>query len=194
MWILIPAKSATRAKSRLSPVLDNQKRTVLAKLLLLRLLTMMTALDGITGVVVISADSELRAIAHLFGYHSVPDPKPDLNASLEAGRQYVLAQGAESLLVLPTDLPKLSRQAMTHFLDHTKPPGPRIVIAHDQSRQGTNALFLRPANAIPFRFGINSGPIHRALATQAGIPLIEVRDPALAFDLDWPEDWAHLTA
>ncbi|MGB0386268.1 MAG: NTP transferase domain-containing protein, partial [Ardenticatenaceae bacterium] len=140
------------------------------------------------------ADAHLRAMAHLFGHHSVVDPEPDLNASLEAGRQYALAQGAQSLLILPTDLPNLSPSALSAFLDHTTPLGPRVVIAHDQAKQGTNALFLRPANAIPFRFGINSGPIHQALAKQADIPLIEVSDSAFTFDLDWPEDWAQLTS
>ncbi|MGB0387563.1 MAG: 2-phospho-L-lactate guanylyltransferase [Ardenticatenaceae bacterium] len=194
MWILIPAKSATRAKSRLSPVLDNKERAALARLLLARLLMIISALDEVTGVVVVSADAELRAMAHLFGYHSLPDPEPDLNASLEAGRQYALAQGAEALLVLPTDLPRLSPETLTRLLAHTNSEGACIVIAHDKDRTGTNALFQRPANAIPFHFGINSGPKHRALAAQAGIPLVEFRDPALTFDLDWPQDWKELLA
>ncbi len=166
----------------------------MARLLLARLLTIITPLEQVSNVVVVSADAELRAIAHSFGYHSLPDPKPELNASLEAGRQYAIAQGATSLLILPTDLPRLSQKSLIHFLTHTTPAEPRIVIAHDQARQGTNALFLRPPTAIPFRFGINSGPIHRELAHQAGIPVIEVRDAALAFDLDWPEDWREFVS
>ena len=194
MWILIPAKSATRAKSRLSPILSTHKRALLARLLLARLLTIIRPLEQVSNVVVVSADAELRAIAHSFGYHSLPDPKPGLNASLEAGRQYAIAQGATSLLILPTDLPRLSQEALTYFLSHTTPPEPRIVIAHDQAKQGTNALFLRPPAAIPFHFGINSGPIHRQLAHQANIPIIEVNHPELAFDLDWPKDWQEFVS
>ena len=100
----------------------------MARRLLVRLLTLITSFNEVTDVVVISADPELRAIAHSFGYHSLPDPKLDpstpliktnLNPSLEAGRDYALAHGAKSLLVLPTDLPKLSKEALKRFFHLT---------------------------------------------------------------------------
>ncbi|MGH2543947.1 MAG: 2-phospho-L-lactate guanylyltransferase, partial [Ardenticatenaceae bacterium] len=170
-------------------------RAVLARLLLARLLTLVTHCHEIADVVVISEDAGLRAIAWLFGFHALPDPAPDLNASLEAGRQYAIERGAEALLVLPTDLPHLSREALGILLQHTTASTePRVVIARDQQGKGTNALFLRPASAIPFRFGPGSAQKHRTLAARTGIPLVEVHDPTLAFDLDLPEDWARLVA
>lgn len=194
MWLVIPAKHATLAKSRLSPVLDDEARAVLARLLLARLLTLVTRTEGIADAVVVSGDAGLRAIARLFGYHSLPDPTPDLNASLEAGRRVALARGAQALLVLPTDLPWLSQAALARLLAHDTPPTPRVVLAYDQQGRGTNALLQRPADAIPFCFGIGSGPRHRALAARAGLPVIELHDPALAHDLDLPEDWRRLVA
>ncbi len=194
MWILIPAKTSTLAKSRLSPVLSEAGRAVLARLLLARLLSLVSGLETVRGAVVISEDPGLRAIARLFGFHAVPDPAPELNASLEAGRQHAIEQGATSLLVLPTDLPWLSREALGVLLAHTTAPGPRVVIAYDQHGVGTNALFQRPVDAIPFRFGAGSGRLHRSLALKAGLPLVEVEHPELAFDLDLPEDWARLVA
>lgn len=193
MWVLIPAKDANLAKSRLAPVLTNQARASLARQLLRRLLALLVPFPDVRNVVVMSADPTLRSIAHRFGYHSLPDPTPDpdLNAALEAGRQYALSQGANALLILPTDLPMLSQSALTSLFEQIPPAEPQIMIAYDREGTGTNALFLRPANAIPFSFGLHSGPRHRELALQAGISLLEVSHPALAFDLDWPEDWAY---
>lgn len=192
MWLLIPAKRAMLAKSRLSPVLDHEGRAVLARLLLARLLTVVLQVPGVEGVVVVSADAGLRAIAHLFGAHSLPDPAPDLNASLEAARQVAVARGAEALLVLPTDLPRLDRAALMQVMEATNKPGPRVVLARDRHGEGTNALFLRPATAIPFRFGSGSAAHHRRLAQWAELPVTEISHPALAFDLDLPEDWQAL--
>lgn len=192
MWLLIPAKRAILAKSRLSPVLDNDARAVLARLLLARLLTVVSPMQGVEGVVVVSADAGLRAIAQMFGAHSLPDPVPSLNPSLEAGRQVALARGADALLVLPTDLPGLDRAALTLLVEAASEPGPRVVLARDRHGQGTNALFLRPATAIPFGFGQGSAARHRRLAQRAGLPVTEVSHPALAFDLDVPDDWQVL--
>lgn len=194
MWILIPAKSPELAKSRLAPVLSAEARAVLARVLLARVLTVITDCRLVSGAVVISEDAGLRAIAQLFGFHSLPDPDLDLNRSLEAGRAYAIARGATAVMILPTDLPCLSREALEAFLAHTSDPGPRIVIAMDQHRVGTNALFQRPADAIPFCFGVGSARRHMALAANRSIPVAEVVHPALAFDLDLPEDWARLVA
>ncbi|MDQ4077967.1 MAG: 2-phospho-L-lactate guanylyltransferase [Chloroflexota bacterium] len=194
MWLLIPAKTSTLAKRRLSPVLSDEARAVLARLLLARLLTLITGFEEVADAVVVSGDAGLRAIARLFGYHALPEPEPDLNAALEAGRGYAIERGAESMLVLPTDLPWLSKESLAALFQHTTLSDPRVVIAYDKHGLGTNALFQQPADAIPFHFGIGSAKKHRALAVEAGLPLIEVKDPELAWDLDLPEDWSRLVA
>lgn len=204
MWILIPAKTPSLAKSRLSPVLDSHARALLARFLLVRLLTIISCMDGVTDVLVISADAGLRSISNLFGFHSLPDPvvppahpyskqEASLNGSLQAGREYAMGHGAKGLLVLPTDLPTLSKDVLASFLSVARLnlEQPRIVLAYDQQGKGTNALFQSPPDAIPFSFGVDSGKRHRQLATQAGIPFVVVHEPELAFDLDLPQDLSH---
>ncbi|MGZ6256663.1 MAG: 2-phospho-L-lactate guanylyltransferase, partial [Candidatus Limnocylindria bacterium] len=56
---------------------------------------------------------------------------------------------------------------------------------------GTNALALRPPDAIGFRFGGESHAAHTEAAEAAGVPLVEVHRPGLAFDLDTPADLAR---
>ncbi|HEX8683678.1 MAG TPA: 2-phospho-L-lactate guanylyltransferase [Ardenticatenaceae bacterium] len=196
MWVLIPAKSANRAKSRLASLVSEEARAVLARTLLARVLTVVTHCPAISNAVVISDDLGLRTIARLFGYHAIPDPgpEPDLNAALEAGRRYAVERGAEAVLVLPTDLPWLTKEALNAFMERVGQEERVVGIARDREGLGTNALFQRPAHAIPFRFGLGSARCHVALAEKAGLPVVEWDDPTFAFDLDSPEDWQRLVA
>lgn len=196
MWVLIPAKSANRAKSRLATLLSDEARAVLARTLLARVLTVVTHTPAIVNAVVISDDVGLRVIARLFGYQAIPDPgpEPELNAALEAGRRYAVEHGADAVLVLPTDLPWLTKEALGAFVERVRQAEPLVAIARDHQGLGTNALYQRPADAIPFRFGMGSARCHVALAEKAGLPLIEWSDPAFANDLDSPEDWLRLVA
>ena len=66
-----------------------------------------------------------------------------------------------------------------------------MAIAPDRAGTGTNGLALRPPDVIGFRFGLDSLAGHVAEAQAAGVPLVEVVRPGLAFDLDTPADLAR---
>jgi 2-phospho-L-lactate guanylyltransferase (CobY/MobA/RfbA family) len=57
---------------------------------------------------------------------------------------------------------------------------------------GTNALALRPPDAIGMHFGRNSADAHRAAAETAGIAVVEVTNERLAYDIDSADDLAEL--
>ncbi len=67
-----------------------------------------------------------------------------------------------------------------------------MAIAPDRAGAGTNALALRPTSAIPFRFGPGSHEAHRRAAEAAGLEVVTVERPGLAFDLDTPADLDRL--
>jgi len=91
------------------------------------------------------------------------------------------------VLVLPADLPLLSRQDVLALLDRAVKP-PVVVIAPDRHRKGTNALLMAPAGLIDYDFGDNSFERHCARAIKAGARLEIVELPSLGLDLDLPED------
>jgi 2-phospho-L-lactate guanylyltransferase len=64
-----------------------------------------------------------------------------------------------------------------------------VVIAPCHHSTGTNALFLRPADLIPFAFGPDSFAAHCASARAIGVEPTVYRTQSLAFDLDTPADW-----
>jgi 2-phospho-L-lactate/phosphoenolpyruvate guanylyltransferase len=86
------------------------------------------------------------------------------------------------------------------FVTKTDDPSPQdgigeedsIVIAPDGTRSGTNALMLRPADALPFSFGPGSYEAHLQAARERGLAVRVCERPHLAFDLDTAEDLARL--
>jgi 2-phospho-L-lactate guanylyltransferase (CobY/MobA/RfbA family) len=53
---------------------------------------------------------------------------------------------------------------------------------------GTNALALRPPEAVAMRFGRDSADAHRTAAEAAGVEVVELELERLAYDIDSAED------
>lgn len=193
VWLLIPAKPSWLAKQRLTPVLPEAERRQFTHWLLATLLDTVHTSDADVQPILLTSDPDLAALAAPYGYPTLPDPpNADLNSVLEQGRAYAMEQGAESLLILPTDIPYLTPATLNAFIAYSESTYPSVLIAPDREGIGTNALFMHPATAIPFRFGIASAARHRAEAQKSGIPFLEYRDPAFARDIDLPEHYLHL--
>ncbi len=186
--IIVPHRGLAAAKTRLAPVLDDTEREALARRLLVRVLAVAHAACG--DVVVISPSDALGPLVATAGARLVHQLGLGLNAGLEQARREAIADGITTLLVLHGDLPNLATDDVAALLDAVPPSGGGA-IAQDRAGRGTNALALRPPDAIAFRFGIGSLEAHRAAATDAGVPLVEVHRPGLAFDLDTPADLAR---
>jgi 2-phospho-L-lactate guanylyltransferase (CobY/MobA/RfbA family) len=112
----------------------------------------------------------------------------DLNAALVLSARDAIAQGAQALLVVPTDLVRLTRENLSSVLEALlRIPG--CVLVPDRRGTGTNMLGIAPARHDLFRFGERSFVRHQQAARDAGLPLHLLADAALALDLDLPEDY-----
>jgi 2-phospho-L-lactate guanylyltransferase len=190
----VPVKPLTQAKSRLADALTPAQRRVLVLGLLQRTLTTLRRTEGVTGVLVVSADPEIWAAADAAGAAVFQEPDaPGLNRSLARAATEVQARGAEALCVVPGDLPGLRPRSLAALTRSATPP-PMVGIAPDRHRRGTNALLVTPPDLIPFHFGPNSFARHRRAAQAAGARLVIHDDPDLAWDVDVPEDLAHWPA
>lgn len=186
--IIVPHRGLEAAKTRLAPVLDPGAREVLARGLLVRVLGV--ARQACDDVVVISPSVALEPIVREAGARLVAQHGMGLNAGLEEARAEALRDGVGLVAVLHGDLPNLSVEDVRALLSAVaKPQG--VAIAPDRAETGTNGLAQRPADAVPFRFGIGSFAAHRGEAEARGLALSVVRRPGLAFDLDTPEDLAR---
>jgi len=195
IYAVVPVKTLAVAKSRLEPALSATERAGLVESLLQGVLRALAESGVVALTAVVSPDPRACALAQALGAVGLPDPGGGLNAALEAGRTWAVAQGATALLVLLGDLPLLAGSdiaALAALLVAAPAADPTVVLAPDRRDGGTNAMLLRPPGALPFAFGLDSYRRHHAAATAAGVTVRLYRAPGTAFDLDTPSDLADL--
>jgi 2-phospho-L-lactate guanylyltransferase len=194
LWAIVPVKPLRRGKSRLAPVLSEDDRAELNQRLLLRTVDLLKGLPEIVDVLVVSRDSAALALARDHGARTLQeDGKPHLNEALERATIVARKYNADSVLVLPADLPQLTAEDVSSMLEAGHEP-PVVVIAPDHHHEGTNALFMNPAGVIEYDFGAGSFQRHCERAHKAGVVLKILELSSLARDVDVPEDLGFLTA
>ncbi len=190
IWAIVPVKPIREAKSRLKGVLTAPERAALGREFLIHTLQVLTQVPDIRQVLVISRDTAALTLAREYQARTVTESgAPDLNTALRRATEAVVGLGAHALLILPTDLPLLSVEAVRQMVAE---PGiePAVIIAPDRHHTGTNALFVRPPGLIEYAFGRNSFHLHRAWAERAGASVRVLQSTAIELDVDVPEDWA----
>lgn len=204
LWVIIPAKPLDEGKSRLASALTDQERHGLARRLLARTLGVVLSVPGLAGVMVISRDAEILALAEGYGDGVLALPeKADgralsgekewgLNQAVVQAAEFARQEGGDGLLFLPTDLPLLQADDIHALVRAWNGRADCVVIApsHDG---GTNALLLAPPNAIAPAFGVESFARHVRLAREKGLSVEVVESEGLAWDVDTPEEYRLMT-
>jgi 2-phospho-L-lactate guanylyltransferase len=188
LWAIVPVKPLRRGKSRLSGTLSEDERAHLNQDLLEHTLKTLNELKEVEQVLVVSRDPQALTIARAHGARTVrEDGAPHLNTALTRATVVSKVYATSGVLVLPADLPLLSRQDILTLIERSNEP-PVVVIAPDRHRKGTNALLISPAGLIEYDFGKDSFRRHCERARRAGARLEIVELPSLGLDLDLPED------
>jgi 2-phospho-L-lactate guanylyltransferase len=188
LWAIVPVKPLRRGKSRLAGALSEDERTELNRNLLQNTLKTLSELKELEEVLVISRDPAALTIARNYGARTVrEDGQPELNTALKRATVIAQVYATRGVLVLPADLPLISRDDVQTLIQRAFDP-PVIVIAPDRHEKGTNALLISPSGLIEYDFGENSFQRHCARAKNAGARLEIVNLPSLGLDLDLPED------
>ncbi len=187
-WIIMPVKPLLRAKSRLSAVLTPAQREKLATLMLMRNLQLLKDLPNVAGILVVSRDTKVLAVARDYGVTTVQESgQPELNPALLRATDFLKTLNAKAVLILPTDLPLLAAEDVHNIIELGSYSG-TVVIAPDQEKDGTNALLVNPPGAITYHYGPASFARHRAAAELEGLDLKIYESPRVAVDIDTPED------
>lgn len=193
LWTIVPVRGIAEGKSRLAGVLDPEARAELNRQLLEHTLRTVAGWRGaLDRCAIVSACRESLAIAGRLGAVTVDEGSETggLNAAAARGAAYAAGRGAQSILVLPCDLPYLSAAALAAMVDALASER-HLVIAPDRHGTGTNALLASAREPVDFRFGTGSCAAHVALAGERGWQAALCRRPELEFDLDTPEDLAR---
>jgi len=178
---VLPVKRFTRAKQRLRASVDGIARERLAAAMVGDVLQVVTALDELVRVIVVTAEPAAAQLADEAGAHVVRDPD-------EAGQSAAAALGI--VAAVPGDTPGIDRDELLAILARTEP----VVIVPDRHGTGTNGLLLAPPAAIAPAFGPGSRARHEAAARAAGVACAILALPSLTHDVDTPEDLAALRA
>ena len=189
-WIVVLVKDFDSAKQRLEPALEPAARRQLA---IANAERAIRAGAQVGHVLVVAGSEEAAGLGRRLGAEILLEAEPGgQNGAATAGVAHATSRGAESVLLLSSDLPLVSAAALRRVLDEAAAAGPVAVAAAATGRGGTNALFLRPPHALDFHFGDCSLPKFEADARARGLAFKVVDDPALALDLDEPADLAAL--
>jgi 2-phospho-L-lactate/phosphoenolpyruvate guanylyltransferase len=187
LFAIVPVKDLEESKSRLSPFLSSKEREVLTLVMLDHVLAMLREVDAVERVGVVSPSPRALFMAEDADATALPQESQGLNNALEEGRNWAISEGALSLLVLPADLPYLS--AFDVRMLTTMPRDERVaVISPDEADEGTNALLMRPADAMPFAFGPGSYETHQRTAKAHGLEVGIYKHTSIAHDVDTLED------
>lgn len=190
-WVVVLLKDFGSAKQRLRPALDPTQRRELA------VRNARLALDAARAgdrALAVCGGSEPAALARQAGVEVLLEDEPGgQNPAARRGLDRALAGGAGSVLLLSSDLPLVSPSAVRAMLAEARALGdPAVMAAPATGRGGTNALYLRPPDAVGLHFGDDSlGKFARDAAAR-GVRFALHESPALALDLDEPSDLAAL--
>jgi 2-phospho-L-lactate/phosphoenolpyruvate guanylyltransferase len=188
-WAIVPVKPLRRGKSRLAGILTEDERADLNRSLLQHTLQTLSELREVDEVLVVSRDPQVLTIARNYGARTVrEDGQPELNTALKRATVIAQVYATRGVLVLPADLPLISREDALALVERATDP-PVVVIAPDRHGKGTNALLISPAGLIEYDFGEDSFQRHCELVKKAGARLEVVNLHSLGLDLDSPEDY-----
>jgi len=195
--VVIPLRGLHGGKSRLAPILDSLRRTLLVRSMARHVLSVVLDTHEARAVYVVTRDSDLEWLIGKDGTRvSVLRQalsQPGMNSAIEIGREAAIAGGAGRILILPADLPRLSVDDVEGILDSSAP----VTIAPDQCGDGTNALLLAATPAVTrftFHFGQHSRQRHEEESHRQGLDFATIEAPGFQVDLDTPADWAMLSA
>jgi len=195
--IVIPIRSLSDGKTRLSPVLDPAARAALTREMLERVVRASLETRSQADVIVISPDPDALAdvgrIAPSIRLVLQDPGRPGLVPALDQAAQFARELGVSTVLILPADLPLVSSRDIDNLLRRDAP----VVIAPDRHRMGTNALMVRLdafGEPFVFQFGEGSFAKHQDEAARLGADAVTASSIGTSFDLDTPEDLAQLEA
>jgi 2-phospho-L-lactate guanylyltransferase len=201
IWAIIPVKPLRDSKSRLAHILSSDQRAELTSQLLGRTLDTLNEVMAITQTLVVSRDPAALKVARRHGASTFGETgKQDLNLALTRASHIAVAQKANCVLILPSDLPLLTKEDVKMMVDAVGPAinngqtgdftGHRaMAICTDHMQNGTNALMVYPPIGFNYQYGPGSFDLHLAEAERLGMDRRIVHAPGIKFDLDSEEDW-----
>ncbi|MDQ3986281.1 MAG: 2-phospho-L-lactate guanylyltransferase [Actinomycetota bacterium] len=184
---LIPIKPLDQSKRRLLNEVSESERAEIAEALVEDALGLCDSVDVLRWWVVTSDEAVVR-MASSRDIGVVADPGDGLNEALLTAIGEISSAGAESVIIVPVDVPLAFKGDIEDLLDTGATSD--VVVVPAEGDGGTNALYLSPPHVMDPSFGRASFRAHLAEAERRSLRCSILNLPRLALDLDTIED-AH---
>lgn len=194
IWAVLPLKPLAQAKQRLTPTLSAKDRAGLSLAMATDVLETLTAVPALAGVLVVTADEALAALATVHGArHLNEDAAAGYSEAVSKAANLLADEGVAAMICVPGDVPLITAEEVGALVAALAHP-PAIALAPDAERDGTNALALAPPTLLTPQFGPASFTRHRAAADAMALPATVLDLPGLALDIDTVDDLRALVA
>jgi 2-phospho-L-lactate guanylyltransferase len=191
VWVIVLVKDFASAKQRLGPALDPTSRRALARRNAERAVRAASAGDQ---RLVVAGSQEVDTMAKRLGAQVILEPRQEgQNVAAKRGIARAVQGGAGAVLLLSSDLPLVTAKSVRELLKTAAlVDAPAAVAVPAVGRGGTNALYLRPPDAVTLHFGADSLESFRREAESRGVNFVIHQTDAMALDLDEPDDLARV--
>lgn len=191
IWAIVPVKPFRKTKSKLVKALTKNEQATLEREMLTHTLEILAQIPAVERTLVLSRDSQILSLARDYNARTVSERgNPSLNKALIRASLVAQGYGIASVLVVPADLPLLTKKDIEMLIASSGKP-PEVILAPDRRGEGTNAILSSPPGLLEYDFGKNSLVAHQERAKAAGARVVICELPSLGLDLDSPEDLAY---
>jgi 2-phospho-L-lactate guanylyltransferase len=196
MWAVLPIKNLANVKTRLAPVLSPAERTALFRCMVHDVLSAVTAVQALGGVLIVTGDPDIQQIAAGFGAYVLQETANDgHSAAVARAASWLSARGESGLMQVPGDIPTVTAEELSDVLAaHGADDQRAFTIVPSLDHDGSNCVVCTPPDCMELEFGRDSFRRHVERARAAGIPCRIVERPGIALDVDNPSDLARLAA
>ena len=190
--IVLPVRPFAEGKTRLAAVLNAAEREALNRRFFEHVFRVATRLIWAGDCHVISRSATVLKAARSGGAQAIMETGEDLNGALAQASGVMAARAEGPVMTLSCDLPFLTVDDLAALIAAGEDKD--VVAACDTEGRGTNALLLRRAGLIPYRYGADSIAAHRDEAERAGLRFAVMARPGLSEDIDTPDQLAAMRA
>jgi 2-phospho-L-lactate guanylyltransferase len=187
---VLPVKAPINAKQRLKDSLSPSQREALARLMFQEVFSTLCTVRGLDRIIVATSDQAVADHASHSGATVFEEHEQRGHShSADAAARRAMSLGAATVLLLPIDVPLVTKAEIEDLIDATdRLSDSSVIIVPSSDGTGTNALVRTPPDAIASCFGPGSFQAHLDQARQRGVPAKVLRPAGLLFDIDTPED------
>jgi 2-phospho-L-lactate/phosphoenolpyruvate guanylyltransferase len=193
LFAVLPVKSLRAAKTRMAPLLAAAEREELARAMFHDVLAAAIAARCLSGLVVVTADEEVAAVAVDAGARVLREShEAGTDAAVRSAARALAKESEAGMMVLPCDVPHVTGALLDELALACREPRSLVVVPSRDG--GTNLLACAPVELIETSFGPGSFARHCAAAARAGVTPRITTAGGLDLDLDGPEDLGSFLA